>query len=100
MLLDVNGYFRAADILFITLLQCHETNNNNYRNKLYLILYFFFFEIQNYETINYKLYRSISICTLVLFDILYDIVHVCTKKEPQVSWQAHFFGGISGIFLG
>lgn len=54
----------------------------------------------NYETINYKLYRSISICTLVLFDILYDIVHVCTKKEPQVSWQAHFFGGISGIFLG
>jgi len=61
---------------------------------------FFFFEIQNYETINYILYQATSICTLVLFDILNDIVHVCTKKEPQVSWQAHFFGGISGIFLG
>jgi len=54
----------------------------------------------NFETINYKLYRSVSIATLVLFDVVYDIVHVSSKKEPQISWQAHFFGGLTGMFLG
>ncbi|XP_050310217.1 protein rhomboid [Anthonomus grandis grandis] len=56
--------------------------------------------VLNFETIKYKIYRSISITTLILFDIIYDIVHVTAKKEPQVSWQAHFFGGLTGIFLG
>ncbi|XP_066145556.1 protein rhomboid [Euwallacea fornicatus] len=54
----------------------------------------------NYETITYKLYRAISIGTLILFDVVYDIVHVCSKREPRVSWQAHFFGGLTGMFLG
>ncbi|KAL1490860.1 hypothetical protein ABEB36_011545 [Hypothenemus hampei] len=56
--------------------------------------------ILNFETIPYKIYRTISICILILFDIIYDVTHVAVKQEPLVSWQAHFFGGLTGILLG
>ncbi|XP_030755432.1 protein rhomboid [Sitophilus oryzae] len=56
--------------------------------------------ILNYEIITYKLYRSASIATLVLFDIIFDVVHVSSKKEPQVSWQAHLVGAVTGLLLG
>lgn len=36
----------------------------------------------------------------MLFDVIYDIVHVYSKKEPLISWEAHFVGGIAGLLLG
>ncbi|ERL88356.1 protein rhomboid isoform X2 [Dendroctonus ponderosae] len=56
--------------------------------------------VLNFHTINYRIYRAISISTLIIFDVIYDIVHIYSSREPQVSWQAHFFGGLTGLFLG
>ncbi|CAG9760462.1 unnamed protein product [Ceutorhynchus assimilis] len=56
--------------------------------------------ILNFNTISYKIYRTVSISIIVLSDISYNIIHVSSKKAPQVSWQAHFFGGLTGLFLG
>ncbi|XP_076253680.1 serine protease rhomboid 6 isoform X2 [Rhynchophorus ferrugineus] len=56
--------------------------------------------IVNYETSTYRRYRSITIGILVLFDIVYDIVHVMCKKKPQVSWQTHLAGAITGLLIG
>lgn len=56
--------------------------------------------ILNYTTVNYKIYRATSIGILVLFDIIYNIVHVYLKKQPLISWEAHFVGGVAGLLLG
>ncbi|XP_060528627.1 protein rhomboid [Cylas formicarius] len=54
----------------------------------------------NYETISYKYHQVVSVATILIFDVIYDVVHACFRREPQVSWQAHFVGGLAGIFLG
>ncbi|KAJ8973856.1 hypothetical protein NQ317_000184 [Molorchus minor] len=56
--------------------------------------------VLNYGTVKYKIYAAVSIGILVLFDIIYDVVHVYSKKEPLISWEAHFVGGVAGLLLG
>ncbi|XP_072388669.1 protein rhomboid isoform X1 [Diabrotica undecimpunctata] len=56
--------------------------------------------ILNYTKVNYKIYRIVAIGILVLFDIVYNIVHIYTKKEPVISWEAHCVGGVAGLLLG
>ncbi|XP_056647006.1 protein rhomboid isoform X1 [Diorhabda sublineata] len=56
--------------------------------------------ILNYSRVNYKIYRLAALGVLVLFDIIYNIVHIYSKKEPVISWEAHCVGGVSGLLLG
>ncbi|CAG9863565.1 unnamed protein product [Phyllotreta striolata] len=56
--------------------------------------------ILNYSTVEYKVYRAGSIGVLVVFDVAYNVVHVYLKKEPVISWEAHFAGGAAGLLLG
>nr|XP_008198535.1 PREDICTED: protein rhomboid isoform X2 [Tribolium castaneum] len=54
----------------------------------------------NFETLNYKIYRSACIGIIVIFDIIYNVLHANFKKEPLISWGAHMIGGLAGLFLG
>ncbi|KAG5892709.1 hypothetical protein JTB14_002834 [Gonioctena quinquepunctata] len=56
--------------------------------------------ILNFQNVKYKIYRGSSIAVLVIFDVVYNIVHVYAKKEPVISWEAHFVGGAAGLLLG
>lgn len=55
---------------------------------------------QNYSSVNYKAYRIASIVVLVIFDVVYNIIHGLAKKQPLISWEVHFVGGLSGLLLG
>ncbi|XP_074026366.1 protein rhomboid isoform X2 [Leptinotarsa decemlineata] len=56
--------------------------------------------VLNFTSVKYKVYRGTSIAVLVIFDVIYNIVHVCAKKEPVISWEAHFVGGATGLLMG
>lgn len=55
---------------------------------------------QNYENIKYKTYRGICITVIVLSDISFNLYHFWSREEPLISWEAHLFGGLSGLILG
>ncbi|XP_045474315.1 protein rhomboid [Harmonia axyridis] len=54
----------------------------------------------NYENIKYKTYRGICISVMVLSDITFNLYHFWSREEPLISWEAHLFGGLSGLILG
>ncbi|XP_044754638.1 protein rhomboid [Coccinella septempunctata] len=54
----------------------------------------------NYENIKYKAYRGICISVLVLSDITFNLYHFWSREEPVISWEAHLFGGLTGLILG
>ncbi|KAJ8939775.1 hypothetical protein NQ318_023350 [Aromia moschata] len=56
--------------------------------------------VLNHGNLKYKIYRITSIAIMVLFDVIYDMVHIYSKKEPLISWEAHFVGGLAGLLLG
>ncbi|KAL3270312.1 hypothetical protein HHI36_009363 [Cryptolaemus montrouzieri] len=54
----------------------------------------------NYENTKYKVCRSLCIAVIVLSDISFNFYHYLSRDEPLISWEAHVFGGITGLFLG
>ncbi|CAH1154286.1 unnamed protein product [Phaedon cochleariae] len=56
--------------------------------------------VLNSTAVRFKIYRVCSIGVLVLFDVIYNIVHIYARKEPVISWEAHVVGGISGLLIG
>ncbi|KAK9876903.1 hypothetical protein WA026_015939 [Henosepilachna vigintioctopunctata] len=56
--------------------------------------------MSNYENTKYKIYRSICIIVIVLSDISFNLYHYFSRDEPLISWEAHVFGGVTGLVLG
>ncbi|CAH0555917.1 unnamed protein product [Brassicogethes aeneus] len=54
----------------------------------------------NFEVIKYKMSRIACIGIIVLSDIIYNVVHFCSRDEPLISWGAHIVGGATGFLVG
>ncbi|XP_044270822.1 protein rhomboid-like [Tribolium madens] len=54
----------------------------------------------NFATLSYKIHRGVCIAIIVVFDVVYNVIHASFRKEPLISWGAHMIGGLAGLFLG
>lgn len=48
----------------------------------------------------HKLYKMVGVIIIVIFDVVFNVVHYYKVKAPLISWGAHVFGAVTGFSLG
>lgn len=50
--------------------------------------------------LKHKLYKLAGVITIVIFDIVFNVIHYYKMESPLISWGAHVFGAATGFLLG